>query len=239
MNGSKGEDRWKTLRKPSATRADSEEKAPLKVYSPNVVDGVFSESSRAGSGRAGAAWARQRNPYNAAMISSYDLADIQIIVDIVQKLFTIAAIIVGGMWAYFNFFKRRTYTMRLEPEVSGEVVTINGVSHLIATIHLKNVGLSKVKIEQEGSALQVLSYEAPASTKNILSADWDDLAAFPDFEAHGWLEPGEEVKEERLLVMPRNGRTAYQLRLRVVSNGIAWKVIDIVTLSEEANMAEG
>jgi hypothetical protein len=42
--------------------------------------------------------------------------EFQTIVDVLQKLFTIAAIVVGGIWAYFNFFKGRTYRMRLEPE---------------------------------------------------------------------------------------------------------------------------
>jgi hypothetical protein len=155
-----------------------------------------------------------------------ELADIQVIVDIVQKIFTIAAIIVGGIWTYFNFFRGRIYRMRLEPTVSGEVTTFDGVSHLIATMRLKNVGLSKVEIEQKGSALQVLSYDAHGGTAKVVSAAWKNLAVFPVFESHQWIEPGELIEEQRLIVIPEGVHAAFQLRLRIISHEISWKVMD-------------
>jgi hypothetical protein len=149
------------------------------------------------------------------------LNNIQVIADIFQNLFTIAAIIVGGIWIYFNFFKGRTYRMRLEPEVSGKVVTLNGLSHLVVTASLKNVGLSNVEIEQEASALQLLSYEVPVSTTVVLSAAWEDVTAFPVFESRAGvkpgevidqrIEPGEVIEDERLIMVPSNERMAFQL----------------------------
>jgi hypothetical protein len=166
-------------------------------------------------------------------VSMQGLSDIQVITDILQKLATIAAIIVGAIWTYFNFFRGRTYRMRLEPAVSGKVVTINGLSHLVATVSLKNVGLSKVEVEQKGSGLQVRAYEAPVDVRSVRSAAWADVAAFPVFESHQWIEPGEMIEEQRLIVMPKNGRTAFQLRLRVVSRGISWTAMDTVALTED------
>jgi hypothetical protein len=168
-----------------------------------------------------------------AMVVLNGLGKVQTIADVLQKLFTIAAIIVGAIWTYFNFFRGRTYKMRLEPEVSGKAVTINGLNHLLAAIRLKNVGLSKVEIEQKGTALELLAYNAPDCTKNIVSAAWDRLTAFPVFESNRWIEPGEIIEEKRLIVVPTNERTAFRLRLRLVSHGSAWEAMDIVTFSEE------
>jgi len=123
--------------------------------------------------------------------------------------------------------------MRLEPEVSGKAVTINGLNHLVVAIRLKNVGLSMVEIEQKGTALELLAYNAPDGTKNIVGAAWDRLTAFPVFESNRWIEPGEIMEEKRLIVVPTNERTAFRLRLRIVSHGSAWEAMDIVTFNEE------
>jgi len=166
------------------------------------------------------------------MLSLQGLKGIHTSVDILQKLFTIAAIIVGAIWTYFNFFRGRTYRTRLEPEVSGKVVTLNGLSHLMTTMSLKNVGLSRVDIEQKGSALQVLSYNGPVSKEHVMSATWEALAAFPIFESHQWIEPGETVKEERLIAIPTSGRKAFQLQLHIVSKKqLSWRAMAVVTLN--------
>lgn len=168
------------------------------------------------------------DPSATVTINLQGLKATQTTVDIVQKLFTIAAITIGAIWTYFNFFRGRTYRMRLELTVSGKVVTLNGTDHRIADMSLKNVGLSKVEIEQKGSALQVLSYEAPVGTRDVVSANWENLTAFPVFESHQWIEPGERIDEQRLATMPANGRMALQLRLHVVSKGSSWTTVDTV-----------
>ena len=78
--------------------------------------------------------------------------------EILKNVATIIAIGAGAVWAYFNFFKGRTYRSRLEPKVSGKVISRNGASYLIVTAQLKNVGLSDVRIDQKGSALRVFVY---------------------------------------------------------------------------------
>jgi hypothetical protein len=108
-----------------------------------------------------------------ATTTSPKLTDLQKIVDITQKLFTIVAIIVGGAWTYLNYFKGRTFRMRLEPSVTGVVSTSDGANQLIVSVSLKNVGLSKIGIEQTGSALEVFAYEEPIyPLTSIQSASW-------------------------------------------------------------------
>src|SRR5215207_9180223 len=132
--------------------------------------------------------------FAASLLRSQSLGDIQTITDILRNLFTTAAIIIGAIWTYFIFFQGRTYEMRLEPEVTGRIITINGLNHLLATIRLKNVGLSKVDIQQKYSGLWVLSSKPPLDTGIVKNAAWDKLAAFPIFESHESIEPDDEIK---------------------------------------------
>jgi hypothetical protein len=170
-------------------------------------------------------------PSEAVTASLVELRDVQRIADILQKLFTVAAIIIGGVWTYFNFFKGRTYRIRLVPEVSGKVVVINEFPHLVATLILKNVGQERMEIVQAGSAFTVLSCKTLGRPRNIIvSAKWENLATFPVFESHKGIEAGEEVREQRFLIIPRDEYTAFQLQLEIVSRDLVWTAMDIVTL---------
>jgi hypothetical protein len=158
----------------------------------------------------------------------------QTVADILRNLFTIAASIIGATWTYFKFFKGRTYEMRLEPEVSGRIITINGLQHLLATIRLRNVGLSNVEIAQKYSGLWMSSYKSSVDTSIVRNVAWDDLAAFPIFESHESIEPDEEIKEQRLIVIPRNCKdSTFQLKLWIRSGNAVWSAMDIVTAEEE------
>src|SRR5829696_2323075 len=174
------------------------------------------------------------NMFATSLLRSQTLGNVQTIADILQNLFTTAAIIIGAIWTYFKFFKGRTYEMRLEPEVTGRIFTINGLDHLLAAIRLKNVGLSKVDIEQKYSGLWVLSSKPPLDTGIVKNAAWDKLAAFPIFESHESIEPDEEIKEQRLIVIPRNWKdSTFQLKLWIRSGISVWSAMDIVTADEE------
>ncbi len=87
-------------------------------------------------------------------------------VETLKNAFEIAAIVVGALWTYFNFFKGRTYRSRLECEVDGTVETRAGRLLLKVVVRAKNVGLSRVLVGQEGTILQlhsaVMYYTSPS-----------------------------------------------------------------------------
>jgi hypothetical protein len=146
----------------------------------------------------------------------------------VQGIFTIFAIVGGAVWTYFNYFKGRVYQPRLEPKVTGRLVCKKDVTYVIASAELKNLGLSNVAIQQKGSGLVVSSFDAGGSTQGVRSAEWDDLAAFPVFENHAWVEPGETINDQRLIVIPNCAQVAIMIRLRLVFNKIEWNVSSII-----------
>jgi hypothetical protein len=149
--------------------------------------------------------------------------------DNLQKFFTILAILVGGVWTYFNFFKGRTYTPRLEPKVSGRVATIDGLTYLIATSQLKNVGLSQLDIEQRGTALIVYGYKSVTNPARTTTPDADELAKFAVFADHFWIEPGEAIEEQRFIVVPDPEYIAFRLELRIVAHRLQWKAKTITS----------
>jgi hypothetical protein len=150
------------------------------------------------------------------------------IFDVVQSTCTIIAILVGAAWAYFNYFKGRTYRPRLEPKIAGKLSLNDGVSYLVTTAQLKNVGLSRIQIKQEGTALQVFSYYIDAPISKARQLEQKYLAIFSVFEAHGWIEPGEVIEDQNLILLPGGAQPAIRLELRIVSDGIEWNTATIV-----------
>lgn len=147
-----------------------------------------------------------------------------------QALFTVAAILVGGAWAYAKFVWGRKYRPRLEPGVEGTLVQQGGDIYVVASCKVKNVGLSKIKINQQGSALGLSASILPASIA-VLSVDWDRITSFPVFEEHEWIEPGESVYEERMFSIGGVDAGAIQLELMLTVKKITWRARRILQLS--------
>src|SRR5215216_1121767 len=72
-----------------------------------------------------------------ASVMTMDLETLKVVVEITTNLFTLLAILVGAAWAYFHDFRGRTYKPRIELDVSGEVVVVDGIYYLLATLKLK------------------------------------------------------------------------------------------------------
>src|SRR4051794_12870338 len=76
-----------------------------------------------------------------------------------QSIATMAALLVGGLWAYFKLFKGRTYTRRLEPAIEiKKTIFTDDYSCLIMKVSIKNVGLTRVDIDMRSSTIDVMSY---------------------------------------------------------------------------------
>jgi hypothetical protein len=135
------------------------------------------------------------------------------------------AVIVGGVWAYYKFFKGRTFRPRLELSVSARVAESKGLTNVFASVQLKNVGMSKVEISQKGTALRVLATDP---TKTDGPAAWEHAVTVGVFESHRWIEPGEPIADQALVSIAGTGHKAVKLELRIVGGGIEWNAISIV-----------
>lgn len=146
------------------------------------------------------------------------------IVGLTEQVMTILAIVLGGAWAYFNFIKGRVYHPRLEPRVSAVLKPSPNFKHVLINAEVKNVGLSNVPIQKEGTGIRLLALTQENYVTTGWEIDWEDhhLVTLSVFESHGWIEPGETIREQRLIPLREEGLLALRVELRIVSKGIEW-----------------
>ena len=146
------------------------------------------------------------------------------------------ALIAGGVWAYFKFAKGRTFQDRLNPAVSGKLVSIDGSVFLMVTIRLQNVGLSRIAFDQDVSTLDVFEF-VPSQTGELLSVENNRLATFRVIrDKDRYIEPSEIVERQTLIALPHVSALGYQLEFKVFSDsGYGWRAMRIVDKSAFAH----
>ena len=92
------------------------------------------------------------------------------VLDIIDKVVKILAVLIGGAWAYLNYRRGRTFKKRLELTICGKTISRNGVLLLSGSAQLKNVGLSKVPIQQKGTAILISNLHAGSSLVEPIEA---------------------------------------------------------------------
>lgn len=146
----------------------------------------------------------------------------------VKTIAEILGLIIGGLWAYYKFFKGRTFRPRLELSVTGKTWHINRVTHIFASVQIQNVGLSKLELSKEGTGLRVLSQDSTRPDKAAGVVTWKWQMTLPVFERHRWIEPGETISDQNLIALRGEHDSAMKLELRIVSNGIEWNSLSII-----------
>ena len=70
------------------------------------------------------------------------LNDAAVAADILQKVAQTIAFCIGGWWVYMNYVRGRTHVPRLQLELDASVKQKDGRFYLLATIAVKNPGLT-------------------------------------------------------------------------------------------------
>jgi len=151
-------------------------------------------------------------------------------VELLKNVCEIAAIITGAIWTYYNFFKGRTYRLRLECEVDGSIETYSGRAQLKVVVKARNVGLSKVLVDQKGTILQLHSAVPPNTVPSWpCQVTWsNEPAVFDVFKDHPSIEPSEPIEDQVLVELPDDNAPAYKLTLKVLSKKVSWTARNIV-----------
>jgi hypothetical protein len=161
-------------------------------------------------------------------------------VEIAKNICEVLAILVGGAWTYLNYFRGRTYRPRLELGLSASIEKRGLHSFLGISAQVKNVGLSKVKIDQSGTG--VLVYAAVPNADVDVSypreLEWDEkYSIFEVFTSHQWIEPNEPVGQMLLVILPEPPALAYKIELKVLSGKIWWTAV--TTIQSKPSPDEG
>jgi hypothetical protein len=115
--------------------------------------------------------------------------------DMAAHVGTLVGLGVAGVWAYFNFVKSRTYYPRMEMTVSGDIRTKARLQYLVPRVTLKNIGRSKVELQQSGSGYRI--WFAQGETGQHGELIWSEGEhVFDIFVNHRWIEPGESIFDE-------------------------------------------
>jgi hypothetical protein len=196
------------------------------------------------SANATAAHKEQRHPASVAAQSGAHVPreiDWDRAIEDTEKLTTIAGILIGGIWAYFKFFRGRVFVPRLETGLSTKIISMPQGKFFIASLMLKNVGLSRVDLHQRGTALRLAKCQLDSPIPRPEAVAWEKIRAFVIFQDHKWIESGETIRDEIMFASPAAGYAAFRLELRVIgslqklssdSRHIAWREVRIVGDSE-------
>jgi len=163
--------------------------------------------------------------------------DTRDVVDIVSKIVTALATILAGGWAFFRFVKGRVFKPRLTLTASARQLRIQGTAYVLSTIQLSNVGLSKFDIDKATLRVCSLSGEAGADLVTVPDVVW--LKTSGVLLAHTWIESGEVLSEENLLILPLGHRFPVLVNCRVVSQGVSFTATAIAVPSDTEASNEG
>lgn len=124
--------------------------------------------------------------------------------NIVQSVITSAALLSGGVWAYFRFVWGRVNKPRLELNVECDILfNSDNLARLHIKVFLKNVGFSKVSINNDESAVRIKRIikidNASFSSDRALESEWGVVGTFSVFKEHGWIEPLETIRDEKVV----------------------------------------
>ena len=157
--------------------------------------------------------------------------------DSLEKISTILAVLGAGAWAYYHYFRGRTFKPRLQVELTAEIVRSAQSQHIVAAIGLRNLGLSVARIDQKGSGLIVCTPGTKPHHWEIYVQDWDekDAAAFAILQGHSQIEPGLTIHEEMLITVPFREPNIFLLECVVVAHDMRWSTRTVAVEDRRSN----
>ena len=147
-------------------------------------------------------------------------------IDILEKLAKVAAILVGGAWVYFNAIRGRTFIPRLVPKIIGQLLDIDSKQYLLISLQIENVGSSIAKISEKGTGLIIYFQKSIGSEEEAVDLVTTKKMAFSVFNLDDGeerkIEPGTTIYSQELIEVPKNKYNAYRLLFRVSSPPTYW-----------------
>lgn len=130
------------------------------------------------------------------MADASALDDAKTIMEIVGGAVTALAVVIGGGWALWRFGKERTYLPRLEVDLSGQWVEVDGSRVLLARIRVRNIGTARVDLRQHGTGLRISRLDGGIAAFAAGDARWQSIKVWSILQEHKWIEPSETVSDD-------------------------------------------
>ena len=156
----------------------------------------------------------------------------------IERIAKIVALALGGLWAYYRFFKARIIKPRLTIRLHAHIVQMGERKYVHKFISVKNLGFTRIDLDLT-KCRGFLFLDKGSGPR----AEWSMLAYFPVLKKHEWVESNEENSEEQLIPIPGSPRAAMKIELFVCSTGgeqsAAWRASTIVTSATEGEQGHG
>jgi hypothetical protein len=133
-----------------------------------------------------------------------------------QSIVAAVALVVGGLFAYFKFFKGRVYRPRVDMTIEPVVLATGVGQTLVCHLKVKNIGTSKVTVEHEGTSLKITPGDLNVQAYEEPSWRERELLAYEVFPTHSWVESGETIFHDVAVALPQPRDDALKIELRLV-----------------------
>lgn len=133
---------------------------------------------------------------------------------------------IGGIWAYFKFLRGRIYKPRMELNVECQIyLQKDNLVRLHIKVVLKNIGLSRVNIDRESSAVRVHKVfemeHADLISDKAIESTWYRIGTFSLFDKHAWIEPSETIQDQ-IMIECKSVDTMFKIEAIVMSATQQW-----------------
>lgn len=140
---------------------------------------------------------------------------IEKLANIVDSVIKVIAVVAAAFFAYWKFLRGRLFHARLETSISLKPRTESNKVFLTVSCKLKNVGLSKVDLDKEHSAIR-LFFHTPQTNERVVRWPQDAALAVDVFASHEWIESGETIQDSNVFIFDDVPGRLYRAELKVV-----------------------
>jgi hypothetical protein len=159
------------------------------------------------------------------MLDANPHPELSFALDVADKAIKLAAVLLGGVWTYWNYRKSRTYAQKLELQLTGAVFEQDGI-FLEASAEIKNLGAARHVLQREDALceLVVISSDLAERSVKVLAV----------FKSEDQIEPGEAISDlflHRLDVAPDN-IVWLRIDLSVSSGSVEWRRSHLIRLGD-------
>jgi hypothetical protein len=132
----------------------------------------------------------------------------------IQNIAQIAAIVIGGTWAYYKFFRGRTYHRRAEVDLDASLIALGSSEAILAHVTVENTGGAKIPFDfNEVAVSSFRRGDVDARGRPIWRAvEGADALVLLD---HRGIESRETISDDVLVPLPPSERDQDVLAFRV------------------------
>lgn len=146
-----------------------------------------------------------------------------------KTILEIIALLAGGTFAYMKFVHGRLFQPKLDIEADGKEICVTGESQVLVSIRVKNVGFSRVYIDETTSVLRVFTEDQRPNLDFTDVAMWRRIATVPLLAAHEYIDPLEVIRETELFSIKCQEHSCLRFEITVSSVGRIWRSSTIIT----------